>query len=159
MPENDGEMIFPEHPEGEVVEEAVARRPRKRVRISLKALPDLPSREVVAKLCIDAYRLALDSEKSYKQKDGEVVAYKSPDVRGACEALKLLSNLCGYLDKAPKSLEDISNDAQKKLAEVSKEAQELASQEEEELSADSVLNKLRSKQAKEEYPDDERNDE
>jgi hypothetical protein len=78
-----------------------------RIRIVEEApAPALPSRETIARLALDVYKLALDAVRQYQLRSGERKVYPQPDFKAACEALRVVNDVCGYGARggAPKEL-------------------------------------------------------
>lgn len=91
----------------------------------------LPTREQIAALCLDAYRIALDSVRYEK---GRKVP--APQVAAACAALRCLTEVCGY---GQMKRNDIVSDQERESA--------LAA-----VDADTALERLRSKTAVAQQP-------
>jgi len=105
---------------------------QKRLRLAVEA-PEklsmkLPSREVIAKLALDVYKLALDAQRNYQTHNGTQKSYPQPDFKAACEALRVVNDVCGYgskggppkemdaagLKNAEEALEELRSDIAKK---------------------------------------------
>lgn len=56
----------------------------------------IPTREEIVALAMDIYRLALDAKLTYVNKHGVEHTHAKPDFRAACEALRVVNNVCGY---------------------------------------------------------------
>jgi hypothetical protein len=66
--------------------------PKTRTRVRVAQPLKLPTREQIAALCLDAYRLALDCKRT--DRDGQEVP--APQIAAAVAALKALNEVCGY---------------------------------------------------------------
>lgn len=103
--------------------------PRKRVRIAEPFR--LPSREQIAALCLDAYRIALD----HKRIDKEGNEIPAPLVAPAVMALRALTDVCGYAQMKRTTITD-------------QEYEDVKSS----VSAEEALEKMRSNKAVAEQP-------
>ena len=97
--------------------------------------PRLPTREELAALALDVYRLALDHKRAYVNRLGDTRMIETPDFKAACEALKVAAHVAGL-------------SAQGRTAEIL-ERRAAEEREAEELDAEAALDRLRSNIAKE----------
>lgn len=110
--------------------------PQQRVRIA-PVLPSrtaknlrLPTREEIVQLALDVYKLALDHERTYNDRNGNVKSYPQPDFKSACDALRVASDVARLTGRGERDR---------------KEEEELAQSD---LDAEEALGKLRSKIAR-----------
>lgn len=94
--------------------------------------PRLPTREELAALALDVYRLALDHKRAYVNKHGESHLIVQPDFRAACEALKVAAVVAGLNSANPQAETEARQEAEREA----------------ELDAESALERLRSNIAK-----------
>lgn len=97
--------------------------------------PRLPTREELAALALDVYRLALDHKRAYVNRQGDTRMVETPDFRAACEALSVAAKVAGLSTSSIKAAEAAERAAAEAAAE--------------ELDAEAALDRLRSNIARE----------
>lgn len=90
-------------------------KPKTRVQVPASELR-IPTREELVVLAMDVYRAAMDHQRDYVNSKGDVKTMAEPHYKAACEALSLVSKMCGYADtKGPLEQELPSVDAEQAL--------------------------------------------
>lgn len=111
--------------------------PLKKLRVASSKEPArLPTKAELVALALDVYKLAIDNQHEWVDSFGNKRGKPKPEFKSAIEAVKVAAAICGHLGAQS------SKAAQVK--EVWKEEEEL-----EEADAETALNRLRSKLAKE----------